>query len=40
MMLEFLKEAEDGKEELKTQRKLVVGSCKLLDNKLEKPTNF
>ena len=40
MRLEYLKDTEDGKEDLKTQRKLVVGSCKLLDNKMEKPTNF
>jgi hypothetical protein len=29
-----------NKEEKCTQRKMAVGSCRLLDNKLEKPTNF
>ncbi len=27
-------------DEKTTQKKLVFGSCKLLDNKMEKPTNF
>lgn len=27
-------------EEKTTQKKLVIGSCRLLDNKLEKPTTF
>jgi hypothetical protein len=27
-------------DEKTTQKKLVFGSCRLLDNKMEKPTNF
>ena len=38
--LEFTRVVEGVKDEKCFQRKLVVGSCRLLDSKLEKPTSF
>ena len=40
IVLEFMRPTEGQKDEKCLQRKLVVGSCKLLDPKSEKPTNF
>ena len=40
IVLEFTRITEGNKDEKCLMRKLAVGSCKLLDNKMEKPTNF